>query len=54
MNLHLDANAVVEWERGRFDLPAWIAQNRLEDNATLLTFDREHFSRVPGLRLAAV
>jgi predicted nucleic acid-binding protein len=129
VNLHLDANAVIEWERGRFDLPTWIVQNHpndelrfsaaawqelmygayaweparaqkrvrflrllgvsvrtyaerqadraariaaelkdspigfsdcqvaataLEDNAALLTFNREHFSRVPGLRLAAV
>lgn len=129
MNVHIDANAVVEWEKGKFDLPACIAdrhptdtlkfsaaawqelaygafaweparaQKRLrflnqlrlpvcpygrrqaqraariaadlkstpigfadcqvaasaiEDNATLLSFNREHFSRAPGLRLAKV
>ena len=31
-----------------------VAATALEDNAALLTFNREHFSRVPGLRLAAV
>lgn len=39
MNVHLDANAVVQWEKGTFDLAGWI---------------EEHFSRVPGLRLVAV
>jgi predicted nucleic acid-binding protein len=31
-----------------------IAASALEDNAELLTFNREHFQRVPGLRLAQV
>ena len=31
-----------------------IAATAVEDNAELLTFNREHFGRVPGLRLAPV
>jgi predicted nucleic acid-binding protein len=31
-----------------------IAATALEDNAELLTFNQEHFRRVPGLKLAAV
>ena len=31
-----------------------IAATALEDSAELLTFNREHFSRVPGLRLAVL
>lgn len=129
MNVHIDANAIIEWEKGKFDLPAWIADHHptdtlkfsaaawqelvygafaweparaqkrwrflnllrlsvcpyarrqaeraariaahlkgmpigfadcqvaasaIEDDATLLSFNHEHFSRVPGLRLAKV
>jgi len=128
VSVHIDADVVVAWERGRFDLVAWlearpanepisfsatawqqlsfgkyawekpraekrrrhlevlsrwkikefgereadraarlaaelknetigladfqIAASALEDNAELLTFNVEHFQRVPGLRLA--
>jgi predicted nucleic acid-binding protein len=31
-----------------------IAATSLEDSAELLTFNRDHFSRVPGLKLATV
>lgn len=31
MNVHLDANAVVEWEKGNFDLPAWVEQHPNDD-----------------------
>jgi predicted nucleic acid-binding protein len=129
MSVYIDADAVVNWEKGQFDLPAWIeehhpddtvsfpatvwqqllfgtfawepprAQRRrryleainlpvssfarrhaaraaqiaadlknssigfadcqiaacaVEDNALLLSFNREHFARVAGLRLAKV
>jgi predicted nucleic acid-binding protein len=129
MNVYIDADAVVNWEKGEFDLPGWIEQHHpndavffpptawqqilygkyawepararkrarfleainlpvsdfgrrhaeraaqlaaelktaaigfadcqiaacaLEDNAELLSFNAEHFERVPGLRLAAV
>jgi predicted nucleic acid-binding protein len=31
-----------------------IAATALEDNAELLTFNQEHYRRVPGLKLAAI
>lgn len=127
MSTYIDADAIVLWEKGKFDLPAWLTTNAagpvalpatvwqqlnfgvfawekaradkrrrflqiigelpvvpfgrihaeraarlaaelklntigfadfqiaamaLEDGAELLTFNREHFSRVPGLKLA--
>lgn len=129
MSIYIDADAIVRWEKGDFDLPGWIEVNAgdeaikipatawqelhygifrwnpkrankralylsiistaagiaefravhaeraaqlqaelklrqigfgdfqiaataLEDGAELLTFNQEHFSRVPGLRLA--
>ena len=129
MSVYIDADAFVAWEKGKFDLPSWLAERpdepvafpptvwqqltfgkhawekpraekrarflnavasipvsefskrhaetaarlaselrlqtigladfqiaacALEDNAELLTFNREHFARVPGLRLAKV
>ena len=129
MSAYIDANAFIAWEKGEFDLPAWmethagdapiafpatvwqqlnygsfawpperaakrqrflaaigavvmsfrrphavraaqlaaelkredigfadcqIAAMAIEDGAELLTFDRRHFERVPGLRLATV
>ena len=130
MSIYIDADAFVRWEKGEFDLPAWlmargdeqvrfpatvwqqlnfgvfdwaqaraqkralflaiigvvsdvaefskrhaeraaelaarlklqqigfadfqIAASALEDDAELLTFNREHFRRVPGLKLATV
>jgi predicted nucleic acid-binding protein len=32
----------------------YIDADALVDDAELLTFNREHFSRIPGLKLAAV
>ncbi len=52
MSIYIDADALVRWERGRFDLPFQIAATALVDGAELLTFNTEHFGRVPGLRLA--
>ena len=129
MSIYIDADAIVRWEKGGFDLPGWIEANAsdepikipatawqelhygifdwnpkrankralylslistavsiaefraehaeraaqlqaelklkqigfgdfqiaataIEDGAQLLTFNRDHFSRVPGLRLA--
>ena len=129
MSIYLDADAIVRWEKGDFDLPKWLTEQRgdtmaipatvwqqlqfgafawspdraakrkrfleaigelpvipfsrahaeraaslaaqlklqqigfadfqiaaaaLEDGALLLSFNRDHFSRVPGLRLASV
>lgn len=129
MSIYIDADAIVRWEKGDFDLPGWLTEQRgetmaipatvwqqlqfgvfawtpdratkrkrfleaigqlpvipfsrthaeraaslaaelklqqigfadfqiaaaaLEDNALLLTFNREHFSRVRKLRLATV
>ena len=129
MSIYIDADAIVRWEKGDFDLPAWLTLQRgetmaipatvwqqlqfgvfawnpdratkrkrfleaigqlpvisfsrahaeraaslaaelklqqigfadfqiaaaaLEDDAMLLTFNREHFKRVPKLRLAAI
>ncbi len=129
MSVYIDADAFIAWEKGKFDLPAWLADRpdefiafpptvwqqlafgkfawekaradkrarflsrvsaiavsefsqrhaetaarlaaelkletigladfqiaacALEDNAELLTFNQEHFGRVPGLRLASL
>jgi predicted nucleic acid-binding protein len=129
LSVYIDADAFIAWEKGRFDLPAWLAERpdesiafpptvwqqltfgkfawekpradkrvrfllrvaaiavsdfgqrhaetaarlaaelkletigladfqiaacALEDDAELLTFNRDHFGRVPGLRLATV
>ena len=130
MNIYIDADALVAWEKGEFDLPAWlrarpddtvkfpatvwqqltyglfawqedrankrsrylqtisahasvsdfsrrhavraaqitaelrqqpigfadaqIAATAMEDNSDLLSFNQKHFSRIPGLRLAAL
>ncbi len=31
MNVHLDANVVVQWEKQRFDLPGWLAHHHPND-----------------------
>ena len=51
MSVYIDADAKLE-TIGLADFQ--IAACALEDNAELLTFNREHFGRVPGLRLASL
>ena len=61
MNIYVDADVLANWEKRKFDLPAWIAAIgfadfqiaacALIDGAALLTFNSSHFSRVPGLQV---